>query len=30
MFEGSGHWGQQEKPEDVNKYLLDFLKKVTQ
>ena len=29
MIDGAGHWVQQEKPEEVNKYLLDFLKKVT-
>ena len=30
MIEGAGHWVQQEKPDEVNKYLLDFLNKVTQ
>jgi pimeloyl-ACP methyl ester carboxylesterase len=26
LIEGAGHWVQQEKPEDVNRLLLDFLK----
>ena len=30
MIEGAGHWVQQEKPEEVNKHLLNFLKEVTQ
>jgi pimeloyl-ACP methyl ester carboxylesterase len=27
MVEGSGHWTQQEKPEQVNRYVLDWVKK---
>jgi pimeloyl-ACP methyl ester carboxylesterase len=25
LIEGSGHWTQQEKPEEVNRAMLDFL-----
>jgi pimeloyl-ACP methyl ester carboxylesterase len=25
LIEGSGHWTQQEKPEEVNRALLEFL-----
>jgi pimeloyl-ACP methyl ester carboxylesterase len=25
LIEGAGHWAQQEKPEDVNRLLLQFL-----
>ena len=29
MIEDAGHWVQQEKPEEVNKHLLNFLEKIT-
>ena len=28
IIEKCGHWTQQEKPEEVNKILLDFLKEI--
>ena len=29
FIDGAGHWNQQEKPEETNKALLQFLKKVS-
>ena len=29
LIEGAGHWVQQEKPDEVNRLLIQFLKSVT-
>ncbi len=29
FIEGAGHWNQQEKPEETNRSLLEFIKKVS-